>query len=297
MVDAVALLPPSIRGSKTLKASTLYIVSGEVRIKSGAVVTIEDGCEIRLVNGRFPKSSVRRSALIFEPGSQMKAKNFALRAADADFKAEKSADNGGIWFLGNSAAASKDGIAIKRTAKSPLSSFVAGKITTSYLGRHDTSRNTKSGKRTKWGDDIDAISLLGLSEDEWSVKSISSRHSADDGIDITNSHISLDRLEIVAPVEDAINLSNSQLQIKKALTITLQSDKRDCHLFDLEVDDGPAFLALHTGCAVNIQGALGNQLTLVSSDIKPAKGARNPTLRYKGRIKRKPTLIFSISAD
>ena len=297
MVDAVALLPPSIRGSKVLNASTIYIVSGEVRVKTGAVLTIEDGCEIRLVNGRFPKSAVRRSALIFEAGSQMKAKKLTLRAADADFNIEKRADNAGIWFLGSSSDASKDGIEIKRNVKTPLSSFSAQKITTYYLGRHDVYRSAKTKKRQSLGDDIDAISLLGLSEDEWSVKAISSRHSADDGIDITNSRISLDRLEVLAPIEDAINLSSSQLQIQKALTIDLQNAKRDCHLFDLEVDDGPSYLAILRGCSVNLQGPIGNQLTLISSDIKHIKGVRGSAIRYKGRIKRKPSLIFSISDD
>ena len=297
MVENIIFLPSTIRRAKKLKASITYVVRGLVRIKSGVTLTIEDGCELRLVNGRFPKSLVRRSALIFEAGSRMNAKRFTLRACDTKGQPEKIADNAGIWFLGNSADASKDGITIKRTAKTPLSSFKAQKITTFYLGRHDTSKSTKTGKTINWGDDIDAISLMGLSEDEWDVKAISSHHSADDGIDLTNTRISLDRLDIFAPTEDAINLSSSQLQIKKQLTIDLKLIKRDCHLFDLEVDDGPSYLALHRGCTVNLYGPIGNQLTLVSSDIKYAKKSKASAINFKGKITNRSTLIFSINED
>lgn len=297
MASAIAKLPSSIRGSRTLKASTVYAVRGEVRIKPGAVLTIEDGCEIRIVNGRFPNSTLRRSALIFEPGSCLNAKRFVVRAADATMQPETVADNAGLWFLGNSANATKDGIKLKRLAKIPPSSFHATKITTHYLGRYDAYKNIKTKKTSSWGDDIDAISLMGLSEDEWHVKAISSQNSADDGLDMTNSKISIDRLEILAPIEDAINLSSSQLQVKKALTIDLQEISPDRHLFDLEVDDGPSYLALYKGCAVTLRGPIGNQLTLISSDIKPVKAGRRMIVRFKGRIKRKPTLIFSIGAD
>lgn len=297
MVENIAFLPPTIRRTKTLKASITYVVKGPVRIKSGVALTIEDGCELRLVNGRFSKSVVRRSALIFEAGSRMNAKRFTLRACDTKGQPEKIADNAGLWFLGNSADASKDGITIKRTAKTPLSSFKAQKITTFYLGRHDTSKSAKTGKPINWGDDIDAISLMGLSEDEWDVKAIVSHYSADDGLDLTNTRISLDRLNIFAPTEDAINLSSSQLQIKKALTIDLKSKKRDCHLFDLEVDDGPSYLALHRGCTVNLYGPIGNQLTLVSSDIKFPKRSKAEPIKFKRKIKHAPTLIFSINDD
>ena len=291
------VLPKAIKGKIRLTASKIYIVKGEVRIKSGARLTIADGCEIRIINGRFPKSELRRSALIFEAGSQLKAKHCIVKAAGADFQTEPLADNAGLWFLGTSASAQKDGLSIKRNNKTPLSSYDAQKITTHYLGRYDETKSKRSVKKISWGDDIDAISLLGLSEDEWSVSHIACHNSADDGLDLTNSRISLDRLEIIAPVEDAINLSSSELKIKKSLKLHTVSKRKDCHLFDFEVDDGPSYLVLMKQCTVDLKGRFGNQLTMSSADLPPMRGRTVKTYHYKGRIKKDPTLIFSISAD
>ena len=43
-------------------------------------------------------------------------------------------------------------------------------------------------------DDIDAISILGVGTTEWKVKSVNSEYSGDDGFDVTNSDINLEKL-------------------------------------------------------------------------------------------------------
>lgn len=41
----------------------------------------------------------------------------------------------------------------------------------------------------------------------------------------------------------------------------------DRDIFDLETDDGPAFLRIAQNCLVNIDGIFGDQLTLISDDL------------------------------
>ena len=41
----------------------------------------------------------------------------------------------------------------------------------------------------------------------------------------------------------------------------------DRDIFDLETDDGPAFIRIAQNCLVKIDGIFGDQLTLVSDDL------------------------------
>lgn len=293
------ILPNLIRKNKLLHAKKIYIVLGEVRVVKKVKLTIQDQTTLLVVNGVFPKSRLKRSALIFEQGSQLKAGRVHLKAADSNFKPVKLADNGGIWLLGNYADASKDGISIRTNRKNPLSKFTARSISTRYLGRADDYLSPKSGKRITTGDDIDGFSVLGVGPTEWSIDAVLSHHSADDGVDFTNSHVRLMRLEVKAPTEDGINLSSSRLEIHRSLNIEIKKTNiTDRDLVDLETDDGASYLELHRGCWVRLFGVFGDQVVLSSKEmpVPNTQDDNEKVYQFSGQLKQ-AALIYSIDED
>jgi hypothetical protein len=295
----IEILPSYIRKNTVLSTKKIYVVQGEVRVLKKITLTIQDQTTLLLVNGAFPKSCLKRSALIFEQGSQLKAGRFHLKASNANFKPVKLADNGGLWFLGNYADASKDGIRVKINRKNPLSKFSARAITTRYLGRADDYISPKTGKRISTGDDIDGISVLGVGPTEWAIDAVISHHSADDGVDFTNSHVRLLRLEVKTPTEDGINLSSSRVEIHRSLNLDVTKTKvTDRDLVDLETDDGASYLELHRGCWVRMSGVFGDQVVLSSKEmpVPNTKDDNEKTYKFSGRLKQ-AALIYSIDED
>jgi hypothetical protein len=148
-------------------------------------------------------------------------------------------------------------------------------------------------------DDIDGLSILGVGPAEWSISEVRSFYSADDGIDLTNSHINLDRLKVQAPVEDGINLSSSRLEVRKALKLKIKkTEVQDRDLVDFETDDGPSFLVLHAKCKTDLNGVFGDQVALISDEMPiPDTSTDNETLyKFKGKLQRS-ALIYSIDQD
>lgn len=285
------VLPAKIQKNLLLKSNTIYIVKGEVQVLQGIRVKAEDKCVLYIENGIIKNSRLKRSALIFNQGSFLDAHNLTIKACDSNHKQEKIANNGGIWFLGSNSSASKDGISIKRRKISKPSLYSANSLSVSYLGREDGS--------TSNNDDIDGISVLGLTKYEWQIKKVKSAFSGDDAIDITNSHITLDSLEIDQPVEDGINLSSSRLEINRRIKIKLPKNGiQDRDLFDFEVDDGASYLELHKGCLVDIHGVFGDQIILSSEEMpKPITRLDNErTYKFSRKLK-KAALIYTIDRD
>jgi hypothetical protein len=101
MNKTIEVISSDIRKNKTLSDKKLYVIEGEVRVRKGVTLTVRDKVTILLVNGVFSKSVLRRSALIFTQGSALSAKRVCIKACNGEHKPVKSADNGGIWFLGN----------------------------------------------------------------------------------------------------------------------------------------------------------------------------------------------------
>jgi len=262
-------------------------------------VKIADGATLLIVNGVVPESSLRRAALIFNPGSRLVAGRFTVRACTADHRPVRQTDNGGLWFLGTFAAGSKDGVRVRKDRRVPPSSFRARSITVSHAGRRDTYRSRRTGKELDVGDDIDGISLVGVGPDEWRVAEVRSLHSADDGFDLTNSHVRLDRLEIRHPAEDGLNVSSSRIEIRRSLVVEVPTSRHaDCNLFDLETDDGGSFVELPKGCWVRLQGVFGDQLRLSSTDMPRPNTADDNERRYvfSGRLKA-DAVIHSLTVD
>lgn len=299
-MSSIVLIDADITKNTIWRSGRTYLITREVRVKKGVTLTIEDKTTVLIVNGVLPasKSKIRRAALVFDQGSGLKAKRLYVKAADALGQPVRHADNGGLWFLGNYRDASKDRISVSVNRKHPLSRFQASMITTHYLGRHDDYISTKTGNKVGIGDDVDGFSVLGVGPDEWQIDEIRSYYSADDGIDLTNSHIRLKRIAVKHPVEDGLNISSSRLEVHKSLILDVtKTSASDRDLFDLEVDDGASYVEIHRGCKVNVRGVLGDQLTLSSQDMPEPNNNPNARYAFNGECRKRGALVYSLSRD
>ena len=267
------LITKDIDSSRTFVKSTTYVIKGIVRVLKNVELIIENGTTILLVNGSM------RSSLIFNTGSKLVAEHIYFRACDAAYNLVKTANNGGLWFLGSSSNAEKDQITVKYNVTP--SSFQAIRIFSAYLGRCDSTT-----------DDIDAISVLGVGSNEWNISSIVSYYSGDDGFDVENSAITLKYLRIVKPKEDGLNITSSRLNILNSLEVDMgKSGKKDRDIFDLEPDEGQTYVRLEEGCDVNISGVFGDQLKLVSSDLPQPNGDKY--YAFNGKLVNGQTYVYS----
>jgi hypothetical protein len=296
---AISIVASDITRATTFRRGTTWVIDGEVHVRPGVTLTIEDGVTVLIRNGYRPKRTLDTSALIFDSGSRLKAATVTFAAADAQNRPTTEANNGGVFFLGTARSCSKDGISVDTSAASGRSSFIADSIIVSSLGRRDPAGGGDGNDR----DDIDAISLLGLGQTEWRVRAVRSDNSGDDGFDVTNSSVSLDRLTVVNPVEDGLNISSSTVQIRESLTVTMSpSTSPDRTLFDLEVDDGPSRVAIDRLAAVDLRGYWGSpydEVTLNSLDMPapPRRGTAAVWYVYTGTLRRGPAIVYSTRAD
>jgi len=268
------VIAKDIDSSRTFVKSTTYVIKGAVRVLKNVELTIENGTTILLVNGSM------RSSFIFNTGSKLVAEHVYFRACDATYKLVKTANNGGLWFLGSSSNAEKDLITVKYNVTP--SSFTAIRIFTAYLGRCDS----------KGKDDIDSISVLGVGSNEWNISSVVSYYSGDDGFDVENSAITLKYLRVVEPKEDGLNITSSRVNILNSLEVDMgKSGKKDRDIFDLEPDEGQTYVRLEEGCDVNISGVFGDQLKLVSSDLPQPDGDKY--YAFNGKLGNGQTYVYS----
>ena len=299
-MKSIQLLSRNIAKNTILSNKKIHFITKEIHVRPGVVLTIQDGATLYLMNGTVRGSKIKRAALIFEQGSKLRSKKFTLVAANSEGKPEKFANNGGIWFCGNYRSASKDNISVKCNPKKRLSKFNAAEIKTFYLGRIDSSQKTSEKKirqSLKSGDDIDGISILGVGRNEWNIRSIKSYYSGDGGIDLTNSDVQLDKIYIKDPIEDGLDVRSSRIQIKKSLTINVGDHGSDRDLFDLEADDGAAYVEINKGCRLNLNGVFGDELNLSSIDMPPIRRAKNAIYKFVGRSKKADSLIYTITED
>jgi hypothetical protein len=273
------LITKDINTSRVFVKNTTYVIKGAVRVLKNVELTIENGTTILLVNGPM------RSSLIFNTGSKLVAEHVYFRACDATYNLVKTANNGGLWFLGSSSNAEKDKITVKYNITP--SSFQAIRIFSAYLGRCDPK-----GGDSPTTDDIDAISVLGVGSNEWNISSIVSYYSGDDGFDVENSAITLKYLRVVEPKEDGLNITSSRVNILNSLEVDMgKSGKKDRDIFDLEPDEGQTYVRLEEGCDVNISGVFGDQLKLVSSDLPQPDGDK--CYAFNGKLENGQTYVYS----
>jgi hypothetical protein len=274
-------------------SDTVYVIIGEVRILPMVSLHVERNTQIYITNGIFTNSSNQptKSKLIFETGSKLYGSTIYFKACGQNYLPENLADNGGLFFLGSSSKAEKDFVSVNFNINQ--SSFNAQLISLSYLGGKDApvDPNQLSEGLDKL-DDYDAISIVGVNNNEWSIKNVYSEFSGDDGFDVENSSIELDSVEVKLPTEDGLNITSSRVNILKKLSINMEiTEVFDRDIFDLEIDDGPSFVRLEKDCVVKIDGIFGDQLTLVSGDLPQPDGDK-PYV-FDGKLLSGQTYIYS----
>jgi len=252
-VDGIVELTGDITGNATFRAGTVYVINGEVHVRKFVTLTIEDGVEVRIRNGRENFATITSRALIFDSGSSLVAKNVTFRAANAANEPVNVADNGGVFFCGGTRKAAKDDVASMAIAATPAWSFQATCLVADYLGRRDPKEGDGDGGTR---DDIDAVSLVGVVADEWKIPAVEINNSGDDGFDLTDSDIEMERVKVIVPTEDGINLSSSYLTITQRLEVDMTDAKapEDREIFDFEVDVGPSMITVSRDAWVDILG-------------------------------------------
>lgn len=299
VADQAVEIAADIVRSTTFRRGTTYLITAEVHVLPGVALTIEEGATVLIRNGRLARQPGRlldTAALIFDSGSRLVARSVTIAAANELGQQVPFADNGGVFFLGSFRNASKDGVTVSVGRGTRRSSFTADEISVSYLGRTDP-RHGDSDDR----DDIDAISVLGVGQAEWRVKGVRSIRSGDDGFDITNSSITLDRVAVQVPTEDGLNVSSSIVSVRQSLTIDMSSSPApDRELFDLEADDGPARVLISRSAFVELAGFWGDrrdEVRLTSLDMPQPNPALRSFYTFRGQLRRGPAIVFTIRAD
>jgi len=300
--EQITVVAADITRDTTFRQGTTYLIDGEVHVRAGVTLTIQDGVTVLIRNGRIQGPTLTSRALIFDTGSRLVAKTVTFQAADDSGRPVEHADNGGLFFLGSLRNAAKDGVSVVLGPGTRPSSFRADAIVASSLGRTDPLGGDGDGNDR---DDIDAISLLGLGLAEWQVKSVTTRNSGDDGFDVTNSTIALDRLTVINPLEDGVNVTSSFVQIRRSLTIVMSRSRQgDRELFDLETTAGAARIAISRDADVDLRGFWGGRLdevSLSSPDMPRPNRSYDPFggtwYEFTGRLRRGPAIVYSLNAD
>jgi hypothetical protein len=297
-VNGIAEISGNITRDTTFVAGTVYVITGEVHVWRFKTLTIEDGVEVRIRNGRGQFTYLTSRALIFDSGSSLVAQSVIFQAANDNNEPVNVADNGGVFFCGGTQAASKDNVS-SQVVGGPLTfwSFQATKITANYLGRKDPAGGDGDGPKL---DDIDAVSVIGVVKSEWKIASVESNYSGDDGFDLTNSHITLQHVRVVNPTEDGVNLTSSTVSIEKSLFVDMTDNPTplDRELFDFENDF--CMITVYKGADVNLLGfwddsPLDRRIYLQSNDMKQPKQLDRALYSWSDTLKLGSAFIYSPS--
>jgi hypothetical protein len=293
---------PVVIDSDFVRDSTLfrdrsYVIDGEVHVRSGVTLTVEDGATILIRNGLRARRTIDTSALIFDSGSALRAGTVTFSSADETGARVTQPDNGGVFFCGSHRAGTKDGVSSVRRFTS--SSFRAERIVLDHVGRPDPREGDGNDNDR---DDIDALSIIGVGQSEWNIKGVESHGSGDDGFDVYNSSISLDTLIITNPTEDGVNLTSSSVTVHCSCDIDMSnSPAADRELFDFEIDNGRCRFILAPHTLVRLSGNWGNLVD--DARLRSTEMPRPPALgsiesRYECNITlSKRAVVYSASSD
>jgi len=312
IADSIQARPICIRSDikrdRVLRSGRLYIITGQVHVHAGVTLKVEDGVRIGILNGRVLGRRLQRAALVFDSGSILNAQRLTVYASGRGGVVQKKPDNGGIWFFGAHKSADKDGMKMRKSRSTPLSSFSARSLSARYLGCGDEVEGTAISKYDDLHvlDDLDAVSVMGVGLSEWLIEALHILGSGDDALDLENSDIRLRRVVISNPTEDALNISSSRLDITDELRVRMtrrgaddenNANEDDRDIFDLEVDDSPSHVTLHRGALIKLSGVLGDEIKLKTQDLPSFEEVGREPYLFSGRSARALTMIYSIDAD
>ena len=275
----------NISHNTTFSKGNSYVIIGEIHVLSGVTLRIDPNVAVYLRNGNFPKSVLKKSVLIFDTGSSLSAGNAYFKASDQNNNPVGKADNGGIWFVGSAANIDKDGISASFSTQQ--SNFVASKIFTYYLGSYDPVVKEVLEPSA----DQDSVTVLGCGSYEFFIQEIISFNSGDNGIDVVESYINVNNINVQNPGEDAINVQSGKINVCQRLTALVPlSAVKDRDIFDFEADNGVSSLRIAKGVQTNLLGIFGDQLDLVSDDLPQPT---NKLYKYNATTKNGQSYIYA----
>jgi len=297
-VNGIVEVSSDIAGDATFRAGNVYVITGEVHVLSGVTLSIEDGVEVRIRNGKENFATLTSRALIFDSGSSLVAENVIFQAANDANEPVEEADNGGVFFCGGTRNATKDDVSSQQVGPEPRWSFRATSIVANSLGRKDPPEGDGDGNGR---DDIDAVSVIGMVFDEWNIEAVEINRSGDDGFDLTDSNIEMERVKVIDPTEDGVNLTSSELTVKS--TGRLEVDMNDTvttgpdrEIFDFE-GPGACTLTVTREASVDIRGFWDNSpfdttIYLTSADMEQPRAGREE-YAWSGLLENSDAVIFS----
>ena len=276
--------------STILTNNFTYVINGEIHVLEGVTLNIEYNTLIMIRNGNYKNTTLLRAALIFDTGSTLYASDFYLTACNSHNVAEPLADNGGLWFVGSAASVTKDGIICQYSPSS--SSFNANKIYIYYLGSTDPIVQVDNDIKVEPSADQDGLTLMGCAPFECNIQGIFIQNSGDNALDVVESHITINDIEVIHPGEDAINIQSGQLEVINSLKLNVSlTNVFDRDIFDFETDNGFSYLRIAKHCYVVLVGIFGDQLNLTSNDLPQPNG--DNLYYYKGITTRGDTYIWA----
>lgn len=259
----------NIKNNTFFSKEYFYVIIDEVHVLEGVTLTVENNVVILIRNGYSATSSLKRSTLIFDTGSTLNLENNVyFVACDNNNERVSIPDNGGLWFVGSMCNCSKEGIESRFSATE--SKFTGSKIFAFYLGSKDILYDCNNDQSS----DNDGITILGVGDNEWKISDILILESGDNGLDVVDSYITINNLEIYYPGEDGINLQGGKINVIKNLKVFVYlTSVYDRDLFDLETNKSYPYIRIEKDCYVEIVGIFGDQLDLVSNDLpQPTEG-------------------------
>lgn len=262
-----------------------YVIIGEIHVLSGITLSIENNTLVLIRNGDFPSSVIKKSALIFDTGSSLNTGNVYFKAGNDKNIGVAVANNGGIWFVGSANNVQKDGISANFSTQA--SNFVASKIFTYFLGSKDPVKKVLAEPSA----DQDSITALGCGNNEWNIQEVIISNSGDNALDVVESYITVNNVNVNNPGEDAINVQSGKIDVVQRLkAIVASTPSNDKDIFDFEADNGISSLRIAKGVKTQISGIFGDQLDLVSNDLpQPTDKLYN----YKGITSKGQSYVYA----
>lgn len=189
----------------------IYVITGEVRVKSGVKLTIQDKTNVYFRNGLYFGTDLVQSTLIFESGSKLCADTVYCFAADRDGDAYVKAtlcNNGGIIFLGTYADSTPyphlPNIAAVKS-DTVKSCFRACSIQTNLLGSGEYGLN--------------GMTVAGVGSSEWKVKKVDNEQPAENGFAVYNSVFSINSLKVYDQLIYGLYLNYSTITVHNYLNL------------------------------------------------------------------------------
>ena len=187
----------------TFKSGYVYIITAPITVSSK--LTIEDDVDVYFRNGAG-------NGLTFASSSELHAGCVNFYASDDRNVIINVANNGGIVFNGTAGPTVGPLPALAVAYNTTPSNFVAKKLKLNYIGGWQVSAVAS-----------DAITINNVNSDEWSIDSVSSAYSGDEGVVVNDSTINFNYLSITNPTGDGLELNDSIVNVYKGLKVQVDN--------------------------------------------------------------------------